>query len=81
MGDFIPYFLLKNPAANDAAYVEATGDQQVVHKDLQPRDLQRPNGQKVVALSCFIPLTPCPHDGTHGGWVVANASLHHRFVI
>lgn len=56
---------------NDAGYVQASGAQQVLHRDLQPRAAA---GQ--VVLSCFVVLTPCPRDGNHGSWVVSNTFLN-----
>ena len=52
-------------AHHDAAYVEASAEAQAKHRD-------RPwkSGDSTLAWSLFIPLTPCPHDGRHGTWVV-----------
>jgi len=61
-------------AINDAAYVVTSGPPQVMHKNLQPRAVNLPDGP-LTALSCFLVLTPCPHDGRHGGFVVTHGPL------
>ena len=51
--------------------MEANGAPQVMHADLRRRAVAQVAGTQ--AFSVFLPLTECPLDGRHGGWVAAHS--------